>query len=172
MASGNTLFVLTPQGSVPTGTLFATQDRIIDASTPATETPVLDFDPTTAEHADWHVSMPAYYGGGGLTFSWKGGTDHASSVGTFTLDIRCVKVANEAILTSDLGIDAATATGITDTPPATPTNKLNYSIDGTMTHVNAGSPAVRDRLIIRASRNISDTNLGDLQLAEILVSET
>ena len=68
--------------------------------------------------------------------------------------------------------DAATATAVTDTPPTTPINKLNYSDPQTMTHGNAGSPSVGDRLIIRASRDIADTNTGDLQLAEILILET
>jgi len=171
MASGDTLFILRPQGSVPTGTIYATPDFVPDASTPTTQIPVLDFDYQTAEHADWHVTVPSSYGGGGFTVSWKGGTDN-TSVGTLILAIRSVKVADATIMTGDLGIDGATPVSITDTPPATPINKLNYSTTGTLSHANAGSPSVGDKLIIRASRDVSDTNTGDLQLEEILIKET
>ena len=150
----------------------ATPDTIEDASTPTTFIPVLDFDATTQEYADWHVTCPSNYDGGGFTISWKGGTDNTST-GTFELEIRCINVADATILTGDLGIDGATATAITDTPPATPQDKLNYSTTGTMTHANAGSPSAGDYLIFRASRDVlTDTNTGDLQLAEILILET
>ncbi|KKK76144.1 hypothetical protein LCGC14_2866660, partial [marine sediment metagenome] len=52
MASGNTIWVLEPEGSKPPATLFATLDTIADASTPLATILVLDFDPTTAEFMD------------------------------------------------------------------------------------------------------------------------
>lgn len=172
MASGNTLFILSPQGSIPPSANYATLDTIADASTPTTFFPVLDFDTTTAEHADWHVTVPSQYAGGGFTVSWKGGTDNTST-GTLQIDVRCINVADATILTGDLGIDTATAVTLSDTPPATPINKLNYSATGTLSHANAGSPSAGDRLVIRASRNVAtDTNTGDLQLVEILILET
>jgi len=76
-------------------------------------------------------------------------------------------------MTGDLGIDNATEVAITDTPPATPINKLNQSTTGVLSHANAGSPSAGDYLIIRASRDVAtDTNTGDLQLSEILALET
>jgi hypothetical protein len=172
MASGNTIFILDPKGSIAPTTLFATPDTIPDTSSPATDTPVLDFDPSTSEHADWHVTVPSHYNGGGFTISWKGGTD-IDNTGTFELEIRIINVADATILTGDLGIDGATEVSITDTPPATPINKLNYSTTGTLSHADAGNPAIGDRLIIRATRDTAtDTNTGDLQLAEILILET
>lgn len=172
MATTDTIFILDPLSSKPTATLFATLDFIDDASTPNTNIPVLDFDPTTAEYVDWHVTVPSHYGGGGFTVSWKGGTDN-TSVGTLELEIRIVKIADATILTGDLGVDTATEVTLTDTPPTTPINKLNYSATGTLSHANAGSPSVGDRLIIRAKRDTAtDTNTGDLQLAEILILET
>ncbi len=172
MASGNTLFVLGPAGSTPPATLFATVDTIVDGSSPKTIIEVLDFDPTTAEHMDWHLTVPATYAGGGFTISWKGGTDN-TSVGTLELEVRSLKVGDATILTGDLGIDGQTPATITDTPPATPINKLNYSATTTLSHANAGSPSAGDKLIIRATRDTAtDTNTGDLQLAEILILET
>lgn len=172
MASGDTMFVLTPLGALPSGTLYATQDVVVDASTPTGVTPVLDFDPTTQEYADWEWTVPSNYDGGGLTLSWKGGTDNTST-GTLEIEIRVVKITDADVLTADQGRDAATEVGISDTPPATPQNKLNYSTTGTLTHANIGSPSPGDKMIVRATRDVgTDTNTGDLQLAEILAVET
>lgn len=172
MATTDTMFILEPLSSSPPGTLYATFDVIVDASSPATSIMVLDFDPTTAEHADWHRTVPSHYDGGGFTISWKGGTDN-TSVGTLEIEVRVINISDATILTGDLGIDGATAATITDTPPATPINKLNYSTTAALSHANAGSPSPGDRLIIRATRDTAtDTNTGDLQLAEILILET
>ena len=58
MASRDTLFILTPaNGTPPTGTTTATIDLISDASTPPAQTPVLDFDTTTAEWMHWHITI-------------------------------------------------------------------------------------------------------------------
>ena len=172
MATGDILFILRPQSSIAPSANAATLDTIADASTPTTFIPVLDFDPSTDEHRDWHVTVPSQYSGRGFTISWKGGTDN-TSVGTFELEIRCVKVKDAGVMTADLGIDAATEVAITDTPPATPQDKLNYSTTGALDHANAGSPSAGDYLVIRATRDTAtDTNTGDLQLAEILIVET
>ena len=171
MASGDTLFILTPASMTPPATLFATLDTIADASTPVLNIPVLDFDTTTAEFADWFVTVPSHYGGGGFTLSWKGGTD-ADDTGTLILDVLMTVIADATILTGDLGADTGTAAVMSDTPPTTPINKLNYSGTATITHANAGSPSVGNRMIIRAARDVADNNGGDLQLAEILILET
>ena len=171
MASGDHLFTLLPDASHPTGTLYATRDWIEDGATPSSLIPVLDFDTGNAEHAEWKVPLPAHYGGGAFTWRWKGGTDLADT-GTFILALRIKPIADATILTGDLLVDNQTADTITDTPPATPINKLNYSIDGELSAANAGSPSAGDYVIIRASRDISDTNTGDLQLAAIEIEES
>lgn len=172
MASGDTMFVLEPLGSIPTATLYATQDVVADASTPNGITPVLDFDTTTQEYALWEVTVPSNYDGGGFTFSWKGGTDNTST-GSLEIEVGITNIADASVLTADLGFDTATRTGVSDTPPATPQDKLNYSTTGAITHANAGSPSPGDRLAILATRDVgTDTNTGDLQLAEILILET
>lgn len=172
MATTDTIFILDPLSSSPPATLYATFDIIADASTPAASIPVLDFDATTAEYAYWFLTIPSHYDGGGFTISWKGGTDN-TSVGTFEIEVRMLVIADATILTSDLGIDTQTEVTLADTPPATPINKLNYSATGTLSHANAGSPAVGNRVVVAAKRDTAtDTNTGDLQLAEILILET
>lgn len=70
MASGDTLFVLTPMASSPTVTIFAQLDFVVGPTVPNQGVPVLAFDTTTVEYADWHgLVMPAHYGGGGITCS-------------------------------------------------------------------------------------------------------
>jgi len=172
MATTDTIFILEPEGSKPPATLFATLDTIADASTPVGTILVLDFDATTAEFMDWFVTCPSHYDGGGFTISWKGGTDNTST-GTLELEVRAVVIADATILTGDLGLDAGTAATITDTPPATPINKMNQSTTATLTHAAAGSPSPGDRMGIRVKRDTAtDTNTGDLQLLEVLMLET
>lgn len=171
MATTDTIFVLTPQGSTAPSANFATPDTVAETSTPNSFFPVLDFDASTDEFIDWHRTVPSHYGGGGFTVSWKGGTDN-TSVADLTLEISMVVVSDAAVMTGDEGLDTATPVIITDTPPSTPQNKFNYSSTGTLTHANAGSPSVGDYMIIRAQRDAADGNTGDLQLAEILILET
>ena len=69
MASGDTLLILTPQDYVPPATIYATLDFMVGTSTPAENIPVLDFDDTTQEYADFYLAMPAAYSGGGITLT-------------------------------------------------------------------------------------------------------
>ncbi len=173
MATTDTMFILGPAGMTPPATIYATLDTIADTSSPAGYTPVLDFDTTTAEWAYWWRTCPSNYGGGGFTISMKCGTDNTST-GDFDLNVGMAVVSDTTILTGDLGFDSmSTKAALTDTPPATPQDKLNYSAALTLTHAAAGSPAVGDRMIISAVRGVgTDNNTGDLQLAEILILET
>lgn len=172
MASGDTIFILEPgSASLPT-TLFAVPAFVQDASTPNALIEVLRFDPTTAWWANWFFVCPSQYDGGGFTFEWQGGTDNTST-GTLEIELGIVKIADATILTGDLGLDASTRTGISDTPPATPQDKLNYSTTGTITHSNAGSPTEGDLLGFAVTRDVAtDTNSGFLQLAKIIIRET
>ncbi len=173
MATTDTIFVLEPLGMAQPATLFAVTDFVVDASTPTGHTPVLKFDTTTAWWAYWWVTCPSHYAGGGFTISMKCGTDN-TSVGDFDLNVGMAVVADATILTGDLGFDSmSTKAALTDTPPATPINKLNYSGAITLTHAAAGSPSVGDRMIISGVRGVAtDNNTGFLQLAEILILET
>ena len=172
MASGNTIWVLEPEARKSPLTLFATPDTIADGSTPQAAILVLDFSPSTAKWMYWFETVPSHYAGGGFTISFKGGTDNTSIL-DFTCIIRIVKIADATILTGDLTLDSATGVTIVDTPPATPINKMNQSTTATLSHSNAGSPSVGDRVGIRVKRDTAtDTNTGDLQLLEVLILET
>ena len=74
MASGDTLLILTPLHNTPPATIYATLDTMTGASTPAESIPVLDFDDTTVEYADFYIVIPGHYAGTTgvtLTFVWS-----------------------------------------------------------------------------------------------------
>lgn len=173
MASGDSLFMLAPRGSVPASANYATQDTVSDASTPNIIFSVLDFDGSTDEHADWLVTIPSQYSETtGFTFSYKYATD-GGDADLVEMEFRVLHVDDLDVLTADLGIDTQTPVAIQDTPPATPTNKFSYSTTGTLAKANFGSAAPGDHILIRATRDISAaTNTDDLQLAEVLITET
>lgn len=173
MASGDTLFILSPLGSVPPSANAATLDYVADASTPNMHIPVLDFDGATDEHADWFVTIPEHYSETtGFTFSFKYAMDGTDG-DQIEMEFRALHIDDQTVLTGDLGLDGQTATTITDDPDAT-ANDFNYSTTGTMAKANFGSAQPGDLLVIRATRDEDGVaeNTDDLQLVEIYVTET
>lgn len=73
MAAGNALFWFDALAVRSPGTSAATLDVVTGGSTPAEKVPVLDFDASATEYADFEFILPATYGGGGLTFELEFG---------------------------------------------------------------------------------------------------
>lgn len=172
MASGDSIWVLHPEQQVGPATLFATKDWVLDASTPAALTPVMDFDGAADEHADFLAVVPSQYAGGGFTISYRYAMD--GTVGTAVeIEFRMLDLTDaSSVLTADLGLDTQTPVLITDDPSAT-ANEYNISTTGALSHVNAGSPAIGAVMLIRATRDISfAVNGDDLQLIAIDIKET
>ena len=171
MASGDTLFILLPHGSLPTTTAYATLDTLSDASTVVGVMPCLDFSGATPdEHAEWVEMMPSNYDGGGLTFEVNYAMDGV--VGTAVqFEVRAIQMLAADTITSQ-NLQAQTATDITDTPNGT-ANVLDVTPTGAITHANAGSPAVGDYVRIRLSRDFDHaTNGDDAQVLAVVVTET
>lgn len=82
MASNTPLFYLTPEGSSPTATIFATLDIETGGSTPNEAVSILDFDTTTVEYVDFKLVLPDSYSGGGLTCKlwWSAATATTGNV--------------------------------------------------------------------------------------------
>ena len=173
MASGDTLFVLTPQAYTPPATVYATLDTVADGSTPAMSIPVLDFAGAQDESADWYVTVPSHYAGGGLTFSYTYAM--SDTVGTAVeIEFRAFPFADaSSILTADLGMDGRTAVNVVDDPSAN-ANEFNItSTPAALSLCDAGSPAVGAFIIIRATRDYDHASNGnDLQLLAVHVKET
>ena len=172
MASGDTLFILTPQAYTPPGTNYATLDTVADTSTPAMSIPVLDFDGSANESADWYVTVPSHYAGGGFTFSYAYAMSSTDG-DAVEIEFRAFPFADaSSILTADLGMDGRTAVNVVDDPSAN-ANEFNITTTGNLSHSNAGSPAVGAFIIIRATRDFAHAaNGNDLQLLAVHVKET
>lgn len=102
MASGDSLLILVPNASTPPGTLYATLDVMVGGSTPAESVPILDFDDTTVEYADWPIMMPAHYAGTtGITCTiiWSA-AETAADVVAWEAALRRVADDAEAITSS------------------------------------------------------------------------
>ena len=174
MASGDTLFNLRPQGSVPPATLFATLDTITEVSTPNSIIPVLDFDGATAEYADWHLLVPSHYSGTtGFTFQYTYAMD-GSDVDLVDLEFSVALLADTEIATADQGLDTATPVSIQDTPIVTVTaDKVAVSPTGALAKSNMGTPVAGNYIIIRCERDVAAAANGDdLQLLAIYVTDT
>ena len=172
MASGDTLFILTPQAYTPPAANYATLDTVADGSTPAMSIPVLDFDGSADESADWYVTVPSHYAGGGLTFSYAYAMSSTDG-DAVEIEFRAFPFADaSSILTADLGMDGRPAVNVADDPSAN-ANEFNITTTGNLSHGNAGSPAVGAFIIIRATRDFDHaSNANDLQLLAVHVKET
>ncbi len=172
MASGDTLFILTPQAYTPPASNYATLDTVADASTPNMSIPVLDFDGSADESADWYVTVPSHYAGGGFTFSYTYAMSSTDG-DAVEIEFRAFPFADaSSILTADLGMDGRTAVNVAD-DPSDNDNEFNITTTGNLSHSNAGSPAVGAFMIIRATRDVSyASNTNDLQLLAVHVKET
>ena len=172
MASGDTLFILTPQAYTPPAANYATLDTVADGSTPAMSIPVLDFDGSANESADWYVTVPSHYAGGGFTFSYAYAMSSTDG-DAVEIEFRAFPFADaSSILTADLGMDGRTAVNVAD-DPSDNANEFNITTTGNLSHSDAGSPAVGAFVVIRATRDYDHAaNGNDLQLLAVHVKET
>lgn len=172
MASGNTLFFLSAQNSIPTATLYATLDTITELSTPSGLIPVLDYDGSAQdEHAEWLVCVPSYYAGGGFDII-IGYACSGTASGAVQWEVRMLDIVDTNDLDTDLGMDTQTQVDITDTPTGT-ANAIMVTAAGTLSHANAGSPAAGSLLRIRISRDFDHAaNTDDAQFVYAYVTET
>ena len=172
MAIGDTLFILQPHGSIPPSANRATIDWMADASTPNMQIPVLDFDGTADEYADWFVTIPSQYSDTtGFTFSVKYAMDGTDG-DAVELEIRVLPLVDLDDFDDDLLMDAQTPVVVTD-DPGVDANEINYTTTFTLAKANFGSAVKGTKLCIRAMRDTSyAANPDDLQLIEILIIET
>lgn len=173
MATGDTLIILTPLDNTPPGTVYATLDTITGASTPAESIPVLDFDDTTAEYADFYCEMPRNYAGTTgvtLTFVWSAAA--TANTGVLRAAFRRVPDDTEDLDTTAHTYDYNTTGALT---PASAVGEVAYD---TLTFTNGAdmdSVAAGEYFILRVGRAPADGNdtlVGDLSLHAIEVKET
>jgi hypothetical protein len=172
MASGDTLLVLTPLDNTPPATLYATFDTVTGTSTPVEAIPVLDFDDTTAEYADFYCVLPRNYASGGLTvtFAWSS----AATANTVVLRaaIRRVNDDAEDLDTTAHTYDFNTSGALT---PASAVGEVVYDAISFTDGADMDSLAIGEYFVLRVGRlptDGNDTHAGDVSIHAIEIKET
>ena len=171
MASGNTLLILLPQHNTPPATIYATFDTIVGASTPVEAVPVLDFDDTTVEYADFYCTMPRHYAGGGVTLTFYWSAAAATNNGVWAAAFRRVADDAEDLDTTAQTYDYNTTADLT---PAGTVGEVAYDTLTFTDGADMDSVAVWDYFILRVKRPApSGTKItGDQSLHAIEIKET
>lgn len=164
MASGNVLCILKPQDNEPPAASFATLDTRADV-------PVLDFDASASESAEFGFVLPHNYNGGGITVTvvWMAST---ATSGDVVWDIAFKSFTDDA---DDLDSKAyATANTATETTSSA-SGEMKYT-DVTFTDgAQIDSVALREYCRLKVTRDVSDaadTMSGDAELVAIIIKET
>lgn len=171
MASGDTLLVLTPLDNVPPATIYATLDTMVGTSTPVESVPVLDFDDTTVEYADFYCTMPRNYAGGGVTLTFFWSAAAATNNGAWAAAFR--RVADDA---EDLDTTAQTYdyNQTADLTPASAVGEVAYDTLTFTDGADMDSVSAGDYFILRVKRPApSGTKItGDCSIHAIEIKET
>lgn len=171
MASGNTLLHLFPQDYSPPATIYATYDTMVGTSTPVESIPVLDFDDTTVEYADFYCAMPSTYAGGGVTLTFVWSAAQATNNGAWAAAFR--RVADDA---EDLDTTAQTYdyNQTADLTPASAVGEVAYDTLTFTDGADMDSVTAGDYFILRVKRPApSGTKItGDCSIHAIIIKET
>jgi len=173
MASGNALFNLTPLASAPPATTAAQIDILVGTSAPVEWFPVLAFDTTTVEYADFHgLVMPAHYSGGGITVSIRSSATTTTGGIVFAVALRRIQDDAEDLDTTAQTYDYNTVTIGT---LASVVGELTYDSVTFTNGADMDSVVAGDSFTLRIRRdtgNASDTATGDAFVHGIYITET
>ena len=172
MASGNRLAYIDPLSNQAPAANFATFDTRAGGSTPAEAVPVLDFDDTTVEYADFKVRLPEHYSGGGLTLSIEWSATSATT-GNVVWSAAIRRIENDledidAAFTYDYNNSAATTTASLSGETVKSTITFTNGVD--MDSWTAGETAIIR--VRRFASDVGDTMTGDAELWNVIIKET
>ena len=163
MASGQTLLVFLPFHNEPSASNYATLDF-------RNNHPVLDFDTTTQETAQFTGVLPRNYAGGGITVYVHWAATSATT-GTIGWD-----VSFERIGTGSQDIDSdgyATAQTITAATVSGTSGNVSVTNVAVSNGANMDSIAVGEAFRLRIRRDVAnDTATGDAELVAVELKET
>lgn len=170
MASGDSLFVFTPNSAMPPASNYATFDTIAAATGNRF---VLDFigsGGSADESAIFESIWPSHYAGGGINVVLHYSTD-GTSVGAVQWEVS-VEVTQDGDDQDAGGQDFGTATDITDTPSTATANILDITAAGAISHANCGSPSPGDGFRLKVTRDHDHAaNTDDAQLHRVVITE-
>jgi hypothetical protein len=152
--------------SSPPATTAAQLDIIVGTSSPVEWFPVLAFDTTTVEYADWHgLIMPPHYAGGGLTCSIR--SSAGATTGTLQWALALRAIADDA---EDLDTTAQT---YDYNVIASAIGELTYDNITFTSGADMDSVAAGDSFTLRLRRDTgSDTLATDAYIHSIRITET
>jgi hypothetical protein len=144
---------------------------MVGTSTPVENIPVLDFDDTTVEYADFYCVMPSHYGGGGVTLTIVWSAAEASNVAAWSIAFR--RVADDA---EDLDTTAQTY-DYNETADLTAPSVIGEVAYDTLAFTDGAdmdSVTANDYFILRVSRTApTGTDItGDCSIHAIHIKET
>lgn len=174
MASGDSLFVLTPGAiDAPDATGLAPYSVVAAATG---QRPVLLYDDTADEDAIWSSVLPRHYGGGGLTidiYAAMAGANSGTKKVQWDVQIERVVVGDGI---GSGGSDFAAANSANPTVDNTADNVFKGTVtftDGADMDSLAAGEAFRIRILRKATAGAgSDDAVGDCQLIRVECRET
>lgn len=171
MASGDTLAVFHPADNTPPATVYATLDTITGASTPAEAVPVLDFDDTTVEYADFYGVFPNHYANGGVTLTFVWSAAAATNNGAWAAAFRLIDDDNEDLDTTAFTYDYNQTADLT---PPSAVGEVAYDTLAFTNGADMDSVIANKYFILRVKRPApSGTKItGDCSIHAIIVKET
>ncbi len=169
MASGNTLVVFTVLQNEPPASNFATLDT-------RNSIPVLDFDDSTNETAEFGAVMPRHYGSGGsptgitVTLGWMA-TDVVVTPHDVDWDVGFKSVSDDA---DDLDTKAYAAVQSADNEQeASASGEVKYSTIAFTDGAQMDSVAAGEYFRMKVTRDaVSDTLTDDAELLFVEIKET
>lgn len=174
MASGDIMGIFNPHDANLPSTDFAQFDTRTGGATPAEILPVLDFDTTTQEYADFLFELPATYDGGGLTVTIKWMATSATS-GEVVWAAAIRRIADDA---EDFDSTAHSydynSIGAGATAPSA-SGEFGYDNITFTDGADMDSLAAGEIGILRISRDTADGDddmSGDAELVSVIVKET
>lgn len=170
MASGAPLFDFVPMSVSGPATTAAQLDTIAGTSSPAESFPVLAFDTTTVEYADFVGRLPENYGGGGITLKIMSGANTTTGTLQWAAAFRRIVDDAEDIDTSAHTYDYNTV-NIGTLPSAV--GEFGYDNITFTDGADMDSLAAGERFILRIRRDTgSDTAAADGWFAGVAGVET
>lgn len=166
MASGDSLCYVNALSNEPPSANYATFDT-------RNSIPVLDFDDTTDESAEFGLFMPRHYDGGGITVTvgWMATT---ATTGTISLDVAFKSISDDA---DDVDTKAYAAANNANPTTASASGEVDYTTitftDGADMDSVAAGEYFRMKVLRDADGTTSTDDLsGDMELLFVEIKET
>lgn len=172
MASGNSLLWLGARDGIPPATAYAQQDVIAGTSSPAEAIPVLAFDATTIEYADFRCKLPQHYSGGGLTVVICSGAGITTGGVRWEVAFRSIEDDAEDLDTTAHTYDynGVTVSSLPSAVGEVTYDNITFTDGADMDNVGAG-----DEFVLRIRRktdDAGDTAAADAYIHGIEIRET